>query len=120
MTIHFRPLPAACEPECIRKARLSLDLAWNHPDAAEIGKALDVLSHALLRIGELSETIADAAVREAISQAPYGMLCTISDSVADVAYALDNWRDDPWNEPGWLAQCDAADARIDAEKEARL
>jgi hypothetical protein len=119
MTLHFRPLPPACEPACIRKVRETLRNSWTHPDTDEIDKVLDVLAHALLRVEELSATVSDAAVREALVGPHSGLVGCMRDTLSDVSFALDCWVSDPWNEPGWMAQCDAADAEIDRMKEAR-
>lgn len=119
MTLHFRPLPPACEPKPIRAARDALRIAWNHPDAAEVERVLDVLAHAVLRLGELHATIADAAIREAISGQHGGLTGALADAVNDVAYALECWAESPWNEPRYLAECEATDFRNLAEREAR-
>jgi hypothetical protein len=91
--LDLRPIPEPCEPDCIRKARVALREAWDHPDAAEIRAALDTLSHAILRLNEIAPSICDASVRESIEGTPYGTLSNLSDAVSDMTYALDCWRE---------------------------
>lgn len=115
----FRPLPPAAEPTVIQDARRVLELAADHPDAVEIGTALDVLSHATLRIADLAETMTDAAAREALLDSNYGVIGTLRDAVSDLRHALECWLDNPDNAPGARREADYADYLIDTWKEAR-
>ena len=94
MAINFRPLPPACEPACIKKVRRALADAPLHPDAREVDQILDVMAHAINRMREIGETIADASIREAITEAPNGALAVLDDAMSDVAWALHCWRED--------------------------
>lgn len=118
--LDLRPLPRPCEPPSIQKARAALDAASMHPDTAEIGKVLDVLSHTLLRLSELSPRIADAAVREAVSCDRFGLFGALDDAVIDIRSALEDWAERWENQPDYLRAADAADFAIDAMKEDRL
>ena len=94
MTLHFRPLPPAAEPACIKKVRRALNDAPTHPDVREVDQILDVMAHAILRLREIGESIADASIREAITEAPNGALAVLDDAMSDVAWALHCWRED--------------------------
>jgi hypothetical protein len=104
-----RITPPSCEPDCIQKARAALDVAASHPDAAEIGQALDALSLCIRTLAPLENRICDAAAREAIAGDVYGMLGTLKDSVADLAWALECWTERPENSAAALRAADYAD-----------
>ena len=118
--LDLRPIPGPCEPLIVQSARAALDAASWHPDAAEIGAALDVLSHAILRLTEIAPRMADAAARTAIECERHGMLGTLTDSVIDLRSALEDWAERWENQPDYLRAADAADFAIDAMKEDRL
>ena len=89
----LRPIPEACEPREVRRVRAALREAPNHPDASEIDRVCDILSHAILRLREIVPQIADASVASAISDQPHGTLSNLEDSLSDIAYAVDCWRE---------------------------
>ena len=89
----LRPIPDACEPDAVKRVRIALRAASDHPDALAIGKACDVLAHAILRLREIAETMHDAEVRECIESVPHGSLSNLEDSLSDLSYALECWRE---------------------------
>lgn len=93
MTIQFRPLPAECEPPAVKRVRVALRAAFGHPDVQAVDKACDALAHCILRLRELAETMEDATVRECIEGTPYGSLSNLDDSLSDLAYSLECWRE---------------------------
>ena len=89
----LRPIPDACEPDAVKRVRVALRAASDHPDALAIAKACDVLAHAILRLSEIAATMHDAEVRECIESVPHGSLSNLDDSLSDMAYALECWRE---------------------------
>ena len=91
--LHFHPLPEQAEPPAVKRVRVALRAASDHPDALAISKACDVLAHAVLRLSEIAETMEDAEARECIESTPHGSLSNLADSLSDMAYALEVWRE---------------------------
>jgi hypothetical protein len=89
----LRPIPEPCEPPAVKRVRIALRAASDHPDALAISKACDVLAHAILRLREIAETMHDAEVRECIEATPHGSLSNLDDSLSDMGYALECWRE---------------------------
>jgi hypothetical protein len=92
--LQFRPLPDECEPAPVKRVRVALRAASDHPDAQAISNACDVLAHAILRLSEIAATMEDSSARECIEGCPYGSLSNLSDSLGDLAYSLECWREE--------------------------
>ena len=91
--LHFRPLPEPCEPPAVKRVRVALRNASDHPDAARISAACDALAHCILRLSEIAATMEDAEVLECVEATPHGSLSNLEDSLSDMAYALECWRE---------------------------
>ena len=102
--LHFRPLPAQAEPEPIRKARATLERAFDHPDALRMRNALDALSHAMIRLSEIVPECQDAPIREALGDSLYGARSVLADCIGDAAFALECWMDDARDREAYAAQ----------------
>ena len=92
--LQFRPLPAECEPPPVKRVRAALRNASDHPDAQHISNACDALAHCILRLSEVANVMEDARCRECIEGTPYGTLSNLEDSLGDLAYSLERWREE--------------------------
>ena len=92
--LHFRPLPEPCEPPAVKRVRAALRNASDHPDAQRISNACDALAHCILRLSEIANVMHDARCRECIEGTPYGSLSNLEDSLSDLAYSLECWREE--------------------------
>ncbi len=114
----FRPISEA-EPRCIAKARATLADAPRHPDADEIAQALDVLSHALMRLGQIGARMCHAEAREAVEASDGGAFGALEDAVSDLAYAVECWASDPCNDAAAMRAADRADFLLLDERASR-
>lgn len=112
----FLPTPRE-EPRSITTARAALANAAAHPDATEIGQALDVLAEAIARLSDLSRGICDANARRAISCDRFGLLGTLDDAAIDLRSALEDWAERPENSPRARRAADYADYVNDSMRE---